>query len=185
MAAYAPAITDRVNKLLLYAPQWIAPRLGSSRPAGRSAAYRVVQRMRRKRRWLTGVRRLRSRADSSRLVPKAWAAATFSSDPWGVNRTRKNARRRTAPSRTRANTGAQASVLEPETIRVPTLLLVGEWDQDTPALHGAGHCLRSSSTRPTSELVPDREATHTVLMEKNRMQLFRAVQAFSISRRAP
>jgi len=60
---------------------------------------------------------------------------------------------------------------------VPTLLLVGEWDQDTPP-YMAQALFTKLVNAPYKQLVQIGEATHTVLMEKNRMQLFRAVQAF-------
>src|SRR5437016_3309766 len=133
MATYATRNPDRVNKLLLYAPQWIRTTPSLIATSGPLGAYRVVQEDAAKARWLTGV----PETKKAELIPPgwfdAWAAATFSSDPWGVKQSPKKLR---APNGTQQDTreywSAGKAYYEPETIRVPTLLLVGEWDQDTP-----------------------------------------------------
>ena len=178
MATYATRNTDRVNKLLLYAPQWIRTTPSLIATSGPLGAYRVVQEDAAKARWVTGV----PETKKAELIPpgwfEAWAAATFSSDPWGVKQDPKKLR---APNGTQQDTreywSAGKAYYEPETIRVPTLLLVGEWDQDTPP-YMAQALFPKLVNAPYKQLVQIGEATHTVLMEKNRMQLFRAVQAF-------
>ena len=178
MATYTTRNTDRVNKLLLYAPQWIRTTPSLIAASGPLGAYRVVQEDAAKARWLTGV----PETKKAGLIPpgwfEAWAAATFSSDPWGVKQNPKKLR---APNGTQQDTreywSAGKAYYEPETIRVPTLLIVGEWDQDTPPTM-AQALFPKLVNAPYKQLVQIGEATHTVLMEKNRMQLFRAVQAF-------
>lgn len=64
-----------------------------------------------------------------------------------------------------------------KTITAPTLVVVAEWDELTPpsgarALHEA---LANSAGRRLVEL---KEGTHAILIEKNRMALFEAVQQF-------
>src|SRR3989449_207923 len=171
-------ISDRVNKLVLYAPQWIRTTPSLIATSGPLGAYRVVHEDAAKARWVTGV----PETKKAGLIPpgwfEAWAAATFSSDPWGVKQDPKKLR---APNGTQQDTreywSAGKAYYEPETIRVPTLLLVGEWDQDTPP-YMAQALFPKLVNAPYKQLVQIGEATHTVLMEKNRMQLFRAVQAF-------
>src|SRR2546422_7326803 len=178
MATYATRNTDRVNKLLLYAPQWIRTTPSLIATSGPLGAYRVVQEDAARARWLTGV----PETKKAELIPagwfEAWAEVTFSSDPWGVKQKPKKLR---APNGTHQDTSEYCSACrayyEPETIRVPTLLLVGEWDQDTPP-YMAQALFPKLVNAPYKQLVQIGEATHTVLMEKNRIQLFRAAQAF-------
>jgi pimeloyl-ACP methyl ester carboxylesterase len=68
-------------------------------------------------------------------------------------------------------------VYDPAKITVPILLIGAEWDQDTPvALARTLYSLLVNA--PQKRLVTIGEGTHTILMEKNRMQLFREVQLF-------
>jgi pimeloyl-ACP methyl ester carboxylesterase len=60
---------------------------------------------------------------------------------------------------------------------VPTLLILAEWDQDTPA-YMAQALFPLLTNAPRKRYVEIGEGTHTVIMEKNRMQLFREVQMF-------
>ncbi len=178
MASYTAQNNDKVNKLMLYAPQWLrsTPSLiGGSGPLG---AYRVVDESAARQRWLTGV----PAAKQADLIPvgwfEAWSQATFNSDPWGATQSPRKLR---APNGTLQDTREYwiggRPVYDPEAIRVPTLLLVGEWDQDTPPSMAQALFPRLINA-PYKQLVMFGEATHTVIMEKNRMQLFRAVQAF-------
>jgi len=54
---------------------------------------------------------------------------------------------------------------------------VAEWDQDTP-LYMAQAVFSKLSNAPWRRLVTIGEGTHTVVMERNRNQLFREVQLF-------
>jgi len=65
----------------------------------------------------------------------------------------------------------------PADIRVPTLLIVAERDADTPATMAQTLFPLLVNAEP-KRLVIIGEGTHSVLMEKNRMQLFREVQLF-------
>ena len=62
-------------------------------------------------------------------------------------------------------------------LRVPTLLAHAEWDADLPnyMLYAYFEKLQNA---PYKRYVQIGEGTHTVIMEKNRMQLFQAVQQF-------
>jgi len=179
MATYTTRNNDGVNKLVLYAPQWIrtTPSLVKPGPGG-LGAYRVVEESAAKTRWLTGVPE-QKKAD---LIPagwfEAWAKATFASDPWGAKQT---------PAKLRAPNGVIKDGLDywsagkpyynPEEIHVPTMIVLGEWDQDTPP-YMAQTLFPKLVNAPYKQMVMVGEATHTVIMEKNRMQLFRAVQSF-------
>ena len=66
---------------------------------------------------------------------------------------------------------------DPAKITVPTLLIHAEWDRDTPA-YMAQTLFPLLVNAPGKRYVQLAEGTHTIVMEKNRMKLFEAVQAF-------
>jgi pimeloyl-ACP methyl ester carboxylesterase len=66
---------------------------------------------------------------------------------------------------------------DPAHIRVPTFLAHAEWDQDTPNYMLYAYFEKLTGA-PYKRYVQIGEGTHTVIMEKNRMQLFQAVQQF-------
>ena len=66
---------------------------------------------------------------------------------------------------------------DPANVRVPTLIVVAEQDSDTPPAMARGYFERLTAA-PYKRLVVIGDGTHSVLMEKNRMQLFREVQLF-------
>ena len=129
-------------------------------------------------RWLTGV----PEDKKATLIPAgwfdAWADATFASDPVGAKMN---------PPVLRAPNGVVQDGLEyfgagkpyydPAKINVPTLLIHAEWDRDTPA-YMAQTLFPLMVNAPGKRYVQLAEGTHTILMEKNRMKLFEAVQAF-------
>ena len=66
---------------------------------------------------------------------------------------------------------------EPAKITAPTLIAIGEWDADTPpTMAQAIFPLMVNS--PGKRLVMVPEATHHMMLEKNRKILFRAAQNF-------
>jgi pimeloyl-ACP methyl ester carboxylesterase len=65
----------------------------------------------------------------------------------------------------------------PADIRVPTLLILGEWDADTPPYMAQALFARLNNA-PYKRLVMIGEGTHIIYTEKNRFQLFREVQLF-------
>ena len=62
-------------------------------------------------------------------------------------------------------------------LRLPTLLVQGEWDQDLPP-YMAQTLFPLLVNSPGKRYVMLAEGTHTIIMEKNRLELFKAVQAF-------
>ena len=66
---------------------------------------------------------------------------------------------------------------DPAQIRVPTFLAHAEWDADLPSYMLHAYFAKLANA-PYKRYVEIGEGTHTVIMEKNRMQLFQAVQQF-------
>jgi pimeloyl-ACP methyl ester carboxylesterase len=116
------------------------------------------------------------------LIPAGWfdtwADATFASDPEGAAQN---------PPVLRAPNGviqdlnlywsAGKPLYDPAKIAVPTLLILAEWDRDTPP-YMAQTLFPLLTNAPAKKLVILGEGTHTIIMERNRMQLFNAVQQF-------
>ena len=174
-ATYTVQNNDKVNRLVLYAPQWLrdTKRPSDSGPLG---AYRIV----------TTEAALKTRAigipEGKKPMPDAWAQAwvnaTFASDPAGAN---ANPRFVRAPNGVqldgREYWAAGKPLYDPAAIRVPTFLIVAEWDAQTPVNMAQALFPKLINARP-KRLVIIGEGTHSVLMESNRMQLFREVQMF-------
>ncbi len=135
-------------------------------------------------RWLNGVP-----ADKqASLIPPGWfdrwQQATWATDPKAATAN---------PPVLRAPNGVTADLrhfwmsgtptYDPSKITAPTLMIQAEWDHDTPPyMSQALFPLLSGTPWKQYDLIG--EGTHTVLMEKNRMQFFAAVQSF-LEEKAP
>src|SRR5690242_1505142 len=179
MAGYTTQHADKVDRLVLYAPGWIR-KTASLVQAGQGplGAWRSVTREQALARWLTGV----PEDKKATLIPAGWfdqwADATWATDPEGGKQT---------PPVIRAPNGVIADGAEywssakpyydPAKITVPTLLVQAEWDQDLPP-YMAQTLFPLLVNAPGKRYVMLAEGTHTIIMEKNRLELFKAVQAF-------
>jgi len=178
MGWYTVQNNDKVNRLVLYAPQWIRNTTSITDAGGKLGAYRTVTRDAAKSRWLTGVPEDK-KAD---LIPpgwfEAWADATFATDPVGSKQTPPVLR---APNGTfqdgREVWNQGKALYDPAEIRVPTFLVHAEWDADLPSYMLYAYFAKLTKA-PYKRYVEIGEGTHTIMMEKNRMQLFREVQHF-------
>lgn len=186
MMWYTSLNSDKVEKLVLYAPGWIRKTASLVQAgAGPLGAYRTVRMDQAKARWLTGV----AKDKQADLIPpgwfEAWAEATFATDPVGAKQN---------PPVLRAPNGVVADgerywnkgiiPYKVEDIRVPVLLIKAEWDQDTPA-YMAQDLFAALTRTPYKRYIELGEGTHTIIMEKNRMHLFREVQLFLDEKHRP
>ncbi len=178
MGLYTSTHNDKVNRLVLYAPQWISrtPMLiGGDGPLG---AYRTVSRDSARDRWLKGV----PEDKKTDLIPagwfEQWADATFATDQEGAKQSPPVLR---APNGVIADSKdywqAGKALYDPGEIRVPTLLIHAEWDADLPS-YQAQEYFSKLTHAPYKRFIELGEGTHTVIMEKNRMQFFREVAGF-------
>jgi pimeloyl-ACP methyl ester carboxylesterase len=178
MGAYTAQNNSKVERLVLYAPLWLvkdAPPIGGAGPLG---AYRTVIKEEAKKRMVRGV----PAEKQKELLPDAsfdaWWEAAVKPDPVGAGQN---------PPTVRAPNGiiedlwkywmSGKAYYDPANITVPTLLLVAEWDADTPT-YMAQTVFASLKNTPRKRLVMIGEETHSIVMEKNRLQLFREVQLF-------
>jgi len=178
MGNYAAAHKDQVNRLVQYAPLWLfttRPIIGGAGPLG---AYRTVSKDAARKRWLAGVPE-NKQAD---LIPAGWfeqfAEATWATDPVGAKQTPPVLR---APNGVlqdlRTYWTAGKPQYDPGDIRVPTLLVHAEWDADLPSDQARAYFTRLTSA-PYKRFVEIGEGTHSVMLEKNRMQFFREIMNF-------
>ena len=175
--SYTSEHNDKVEKLVLYAPQWIRnePAAPSATPLG---AYRLVSKDSAKERWLKGV----AEDKKANLIPpgvfEAWASATWATDP---ESSKHNPPMLRAPNGVREDSastyGAGKALYDPGKITVPTLLLHAEWDADLPSYQAQGYFAQLKNT-PYKRLIELSEGTHTVMLEKNRMQFFHELMGF-------
>src|SRR5215470_579801 len=178
LGAYTARNNNKVDRLVLYAPLWLikdAPPIGGQGPLG---AYRTVAKDAAQQRWLRGV----APDKQKDLIPAgwfdAWWNANMAADPEGAHLT---------PPVVRAPNGIIEDLrkywtsgtphYDPAHITVPTLLVLAEWDADTPP-YMAQAVFSKLTNAPQKRMVVIGEGTHTVVMERNRMQLFREVQLF-------
>jgi pimeloyl-ACP methyl ester carboxylesterase len=178
MGRYAATHGEKVDRLVLYAPVWQRKTESlAARGANLNTAYRLVPVAAVKSRWMAGV----APDKQEHLLPQAWfetwVAATLATDPWGSKQT---------PAVIRAPNGGFVEVqpssqwvppYDPAAVRAPTLLIKGEWDADTPSYMAQAlfPLLTNASTKQYIEIG---EGTHSIMLERNRLLLFRAVQDF-------
>lgn len=179
MAAYTAKNNAKVQRLALFAPQWIRTSGRSPTDAGGAlGAYRVVTEEAVRKRRAAGI----GAEKVAQLIPPHWFDAymevALASDPWSKT---QNPRAFRAPNgvvldgREYQNQGKP--IYNAADIRVPTLLILAEQDADTP-LYMAQALFPLLVNAPSKRLVVIGEGTHVVLTEKNRMQLFREVDLF-------
>ena len=171
---YAAAHPDKVNRLVLYAPVWVPQQIAAVEPP-KLGAYRTVSADAAKQRWLNGVP-ADKQAD---LIPPGWfdqwQRATWATDPASGGTSLR------APNGVMQDLQAFWAVgkptYDPAKITAPTLMVQAEWDHDTPPLRSQG-LFPALTNAAWKQYVLIGEGTHTVMMEKNRLQFFAAVQSF-------
>lgn len=196
VGAFAASHTEKVGGLVLFAPVWCQgpcefdPHLAEARPdateAGRELGLVVESSMEGARnRMQAGVPY--DRRDE--LLPPesfaAWSAAALATDPVGASQ---------APPVLRVPPGVDQdfqafwdqgkSYYDPRKIAAPTLVVVAEWDDSTPPA-GAKALYDSLANSADRRFVELKEGSHMMLLEKNRMSLFEAVQQFLDAASAP
>jgi pimeloyl-ACP methyl ester carboxylesterase len=179
MATYTTLNAAKVERLVLYAPQWVRTtptfvQMGS----GPMPAYRTVTQEQAKARRFAGIPE-NKKAD---LFPQGWfeewAEATWATDPVGAQASPPFIR---APNGTMQDTAEFWSTgkpyYDPAKITAPTLIVLAEWDNDNPP-YMAQTLFPLLVNSPGKRLVLLAEGAHGILMERNRLKLFEAVQAF-------
>jgi pimeloyl-ACP methyl ester carboxylesterase len=177
-AAFTAQNNDKVERLALYAPLWLREPTAPLEAEEKLGAWRRITSGMTLERWLKGVPPARQ-AD---IIPPGWFE-TF----WSANLEADVAGSRETPPVVRAPNGVLENgrrywrvgnpYYDPGEIRVPVLLVHPEWDVDVPASVLEALFARLAGTT-TKRLVTVAEGTHFVMMEKNRLELFREIQKF-------
>ena len=176
---YTSEHNEKVDRLVLYAPQWIkepaVPVDPNAKPLG---AYRLVSKASAKARWLKGV----PEDKQATLIPpgvfEAWADATWATDPEASKHSPPMLRAPNGVAEDSINYwNAGKALYDPAKITVPTLILHAEWDADLPSYLAQNYFKQLTHT-PYKRLIELSEGTHTVMMEKNRMQFFHELIGF-------
>jgi pimeloyl-ACP methyl ester carboxylesterase len=175
VAAYAAANPDKIEGLVLYAPTWVRSSpvaTAAGRPLG---AYVETQMARTRERVQAGA----PEDKKNELMPaswfEAWSAAVLATDPLGPQQQPPVLRSPAGVALDNRNYwNAGKPYYDPSRIKASTLVIVAEWDYRVPDAQALFKLLGS----PYKRLVQIGEGTHVVMLEKNRMQLFREVQFF-------
>jgi len=175
-ALYTTRHADKVNRLVLYAPVWLRKTASLTDSGGALGAYRTVTIDDAFKRKNTGL--VPGREPQPKEWFDAWAEATFASDPVGSKANPKYVR---APNGSvkdgRLFWSAGKPVFNPELITVPTLLILAEWDADTPP-YMAETLFPLLTRSPGKKLVILSEGTHGIMNEVKRFSLFNEVTRF-------
>ena len=175
---YTSLNNQKVNRLILYAPLWVFAK-DTALPTGPAAvklgAYRTVSKDSAKARWLKGLNPQQAQGLIPPGVFEAWADATWATDPKG------------ASGNLRAPNGVIEDVMnhwqagkpmyDPGKITVPTFLIHAEWDADLPVYQAQG-IFRELKNTAYKRYVELGQGTHTIMLEKNRMQFFKEIKMF-------
>jgi pimeloyl-ACP methyl ester carboxylesterase len=178
MGRYAASHGDKVGRLVLYAPVWQRTTESlAARGTDVKTAYRLVNVAAAKSRWLAGV----AQDKHEQLVPRSWfetwVAANLATDPWGSTRSPAVIRAPNGGLPAPQPSGDWVPPYDPAVIKAPTLLVKGEWDADAPS-YMAQTLFPLLANAPVKQYVEIGEGTHSIMLERNRMQLFRVVQSF-------
>jgi pimeloyl-ACP methyl ester carboxylesterase len=176
--AYTSRNNDKVNKLSLIAPQWLSTKPIPIDTGGPLGSYRLVPAGSTKERWLSAA----PEGKRDGLIPEGWfekwVDATLASDPNNKSMHPEHIRATNGPILDiREYWTAGKAFYEPNAITVPVLLVHAEWDIDVP-LDLAQSFFTSLTGAAYRRWVEIGEGTHMVLLEKNRVQAFQAIQSF-------
>lgn len=176
--AYTAANADKVRKLGLIAPQWLSSKPIALDTGGVLNAYRLVDASAARERWVGA-----APADKQEtLIPpggfQAWLDNTVATEPDADLRAQQTIRASNGPiADIRVYWAAGKPFYDPADIRVPLLLVHGEWDIDVPLELAQAYFIRASHA-PSKRWIEIGEATHMLVLEKNRLQAFRSLAIF-------
>jgi pimeloyl-ACP methyl ester carboxylesterase len=176
--AYTASNNDKVAKLALVAPLWLLKAPAPIDAGGRLGAYRNVPVLDFRERWLSAA----PEAARPSLIPaggfELWANISLATDPKASAGTPPLMRAVNGPILDiREYWAAGKALYDAGEIRTPVLLVHAEWDRDVP-ISSAQDLFLSLKHAPYRRWVEIGEGTHMVLLEKNRLQAFDAINQF-------
>lgn len=169
---------SQLRRLVLAGALWLPKGPMQITTDGPLGAYRRVTAEASCSRWTVGISAAQRAAIGSERSRTDWARAAVASDPEAGQHT---------PPLLRAPTGVVKDVMEywlrgtpsydPARIQCPTLVVVGEWDQETTPAQGRA-VFEGLSAADTRRFVMIGAATHLMLLERQRYQLYETVDGF-------
>ncbi|MEQ8346796.1 MAG: alpha/beta fold hydrolase [Sneathiellaceae bacterium] len=173
----AGRVPDRIARLVLYGALW----LGAGRlvpPDQKLGAYRLVDADAAAARWLQNLSGDQAAAIVAPGFVRAWAEAAIASDPAAAGKTPAQLRAPTGVIKdVRQSQDSGSGLYDPSAIRCPTMIAVGEWDQETTPAQGREVFDRLVNAAERRYVVLGR-GTHTMLLEKQRRHLQACVAGF-------
>ena len=176
-ASFTAKNNNKVERLALYAPVWDRTQSGPSpiHVTGQLGAYRTVTKDATRKRRQGGL----PDVIKDEVMPAqwfdAWWQATAASDSDSNGDTIRAPNGVVQDGAEYWNVGKP--LYDPSDITVPVLVTVGEWDNDTPP-YMAQSVYPLLTSAPWKRLAIVSGGTHSIMMERNRMLLFRSVQQF-------
>jgi len=175
---YASENPDKVHRLVLYGPGWIRSPSPAAAPPAPIPAYQTWSMEQARTRLQAGVPSEKQETLLPSAWRDAWAAATLATDPVGTAQTPPVVRSPGGPLQDgREYWNAGKPLYDPARITAPTLIVTAEWDGANPPELGRAIFTKLTNV-PTKRLVEIGEASHLMMLERNRLQLFREVQLF-------
>jgi pimeloyl-ACP methyl ester carboxylesterase len=176
--AFTARHPHKVRKLGLIAPQWVSHKPIPLDAGGVLDAYRIVRASEARVRWIAAAPN--GKQDS--LIPAggfdAWVDNTVQSEPDDALRADRSIRAGNGPIQDiRDFWAAGKPFYDPGRIEVPVMLVHGEWDADVPIDLAQAYFAKLTGA-PYKRWVEIGEATHMLVLEKNRQQAFDALIGF-------
>lgn len=168
----------KVRKLGLIAPQWVSDQPIPIDTGGVLGGYRVVRAAEARERWVGAAPQWKR----DTLIPEggfeAWLNNTVRTEPDDALRANQSLRAVNGPIQDiREFWAAGKPFYDPGQIEVPVLLVHGEWDIDVPLPLAQAYFASLTGAR-YKRWVEVGEATHMLMLEKNRRQAYDALAAF-------
>ncbi|MGI4855906.1 MAG: alpha/beta hydrolase [Janthinobacterium lividum] len=168
----------KVRKLGLIAPQWVSDQPIPLDAGGALGGYRVVRAADARERWVGAA----PQGKRDTLIPEggfeAWLENTVRTEPDAALRAARSIRAPNGPVQDiREFWAAGKPFYDPGEIDVPVLLIHGEWDIDVPLALARDYFAHLRGA-PQKRWLEIGEATHMLMLEKNRELAYNALAGF-------
>ena len=185
-ALYATLHPDKVNKLVMFGAIYgknlsyvkaFGDPANPDRPNYEMGAYRYLPRREILNAWDAWIKPELRDGWREREVTDAWIDALFASDPTAKQRSPESIQVPNGPYIDWHEIHAGRSLFDPAKIRVPTMIVRGSAEEMINS-EAADDLLQKLTSAPYKRRLDIGDSTHYALLEKNRLQVYRGIQAF-------